>query len=220
MSHSNRLASLLAAALLVGIVGACGSERPSSATGSTSARGEGPADCQAVGTTAEGTVHLCFDPAAGDAHGRFVLARASTSRELEISPPAPTPTASDAGRVGHWAWAALGPDGKTILAQWSAECEVPIAFFVDVESGSPTPVTGEADWARSPESLALGWTTDGRAIVFMPKRAPCGSGARSPGVYLYSVPGEAELLFKGRRSVLVDASTAPRTVSELRQAGR
>ena len=33
-------------------------------------------------------------------------------------------------RVGHWAKAFLSPDGKAFLAQWSAECELPFAFFV------------------------------------------------------------------------------------------
>ena len=77
---------------------------------------------------------------------------------LAISKPA-------GAKVGHWAKAYLSPDGKTFLAQWSAECELPTAFFVPVRGGAPQPVTGEADWTKAPSSAADGWTEDGRAIV-------------------------------------------------------
>jgi len=68
-------------------------------------------------------------------------------------------------KVGHWAKAYLSPDGKTFLAQWSAECEIPAAFFVPVRGGVPRVVTGEANWGNAPSSVADGWTEDGRAIV-------------------------------------------------------
>ena len=77
---------------------------------------------------------------------------------LAISKPA-------GAKIGHWAKAYLSPDGKTFLAQWSAECEVPFAFLVPVRGGTPRVVTGEANWARAPMSVADGWTEDGRAIV-------------------------------------------------------
>ncbi len=67
--------------------------------------------------------------------------------------------------VGHWAKAFLSPDGRTFLAQWSAECEIPTTFVVPVRGGVPRVVTGEADWAKAPQSVADGWTEDGRAIV-------------------------------------------------------
>ena len=76
-------------------------------------------------------------------------------------------------KVGHWAKAFLSPDGKTFLAQWSAECEIPAAFFVPVRGGTPRVVTGEADWAKAPQSVADGWTEDGRAIVEV-SRGDCG----------------------------------------------
>jgi hypothetical protein len=90
--------------------------------------------------------------------------------------------------VGHWAKAFLSPDGKTFLAQWSAECEVPIAFFVDAGGGGPRVVTGEANWLDAPESVADGWTGDGRAIVELPHGA-CGGSASQPGVYFISLDG-------------------------------
>ena len=77
-------------------------------------------------------------------------------------------------KVGHWAKAYLSPDGKTFLAQWSAECEVPFAFLVPVRGGVPRVVTGEADWTKAPQSSADGWTGDGRAIVEI-SRGDCGS---------------------------------------------
>jgi hypothetical protein len=68
-------------------------------------------------------------------------------------------------KVGHWAKAYLSPDGKTFLAQWSAECEIPTAFFVPARGGVPKAVTGEAKWSDASPSVADGWSEDGRAIV-------------------------------------------------------
>lgn len=96
-------------------------------------------------------------------------------------------------KVGHWATAYLSPDGKTRLAQWSAECEVPIAFFVSARGGRPRVVSGENDWADAPESIAIGWTSDGRALVEFP-RAGCGSGLERPGVYAVRLDGTRTFL--------------------------
>lgn len=172
--------------------------------------------CQRIGTFHGEALRLCFKPNADD-HGRFFLRSGTTARKLAVSSPGPTPTAADAGKAGHWAWAAVSPDEKTLLAQWSAECEVPLAFLVDLANGAPTPVTGESDWAESPMSIALGWTTDGRAIVFLPKGGSCGDGTSPPGVYLYSQGGEGDLLFPGRRTS-IDGSKRPRPVAALQQA--
>ena len=95
--------------------------------------------------------------------------------------------------IGHWAKAFLSPDGETFLAQWSAECEAPFAFFVDASGGRPRVVTGEARWAAAPESVADGWTDDGRAIVELPHGA-CGGAAGRPGVYFISVDGRRTLV--------------------------
>nr|MDQ3823714.1 hypothetical protein [Actinomycetota bacterium] len=104
----------------------------------------------------------------------------ATWRVLVAGPPG---SVHDGMQIGHWAGAWLSPDGRTLLAQWSAECEIPIAFFVDVERGSMRPVTGEQRWTNAPESVALGWAPDGRARVRFPKGA-CGRSSDRPGVYL------------------------------------
>jgi hypothetical protein len=91
-------------------------------------------------------------------------------------------------KVGHWAKAFLSPDGKTFLAQWSAECEVPFAFLVPVRGGAPRVVTGEADWRRAPQSSADGWTEDGRAIVEI-SRGDCGTPSRRE-LYLVASGGQ------------------------------
>ena len=87
------------------------------------------------------------------------------------------------GWVGHWASLALSPDGETILARWSGECETSTAYFVSVGSGKPRPVTGERDLSKAPESSPIGWAKDGRARVRLFASA-CGIAAHRPGVYL------------------------------------
>jgi hypothetical protein len=90
-------------------------------------------------------------------------------------------------KIGHWAKAFLSPDGKTFLAQWSAECEVPTSFVVSVRGGVPRAVTGEADWVEAPPSVADGWTEDGRAIVEI-SRGDCGLPSHRT-VYLVALDG-------------------------------
>lgn len=82
---------------------------------------------------------------------------------------------------GFWRTAMISPDGKTLLAQWSGECELQKAFFVAATGGASKPVTGEADWATGPESEALGWE-GARARVRLPKRGEAVSV--KPGIYL------------------------------------
>jgi hypothetical protein len=102
-------------------------------------------------------------------------------------------------KVGHWAHAYPSPEGKVLLAQWSAECEVPIAFFVRGRAGAPTPVLGKS-LRDAPVSVADGWTQDGRAIVEFPAAA-CGSGIHRPGIYFVSLDGSKTLVQPLRRSV-------------------
>jgi hypothetical protein len=80
--------------------------------------------------------------------------------------------------IGNWRWAALSPDGRTILAQWAGDC--PQAYFADRGDGGLRPV--------SDFSAALGWTTEGDAIVYVPSDGPC--TGRRPGVYFASPNGE------------------------------
>jgi hypothetical protein len=110
------------------------------------------------------------------------------------------PTQRPAGaKVGHWARAYPSPDGKVLLAQWSAECEVPIAFFVRGRDGAPKPVLGKS-LRDAPMSVADGWTRDGRAIVEFPAAA-CGSGIHKPGIYFVSLEGSKTLVQPLRPSV-------------------
>jgi hypothetical protein len=192
MSRSARPALLAATLLFAAGLGACSgdeqearsvTEQTANNSLPTSAKDRG--DCQTAGEAGAERLQLCFKPNADD-HGRFFLENGSSERRLAVSPPGPTPSAAAAGLVGHWAWAALSPNGKTILAQWSAECEVPIAFLVDIRVGSPRPITGEEDWAKAPVSVALGWTTDGRAIALLAEGP--GLWKRSERVGPLSVP--------------------------------
>jgi hypothetical protein len=70
------------------------------------------------------------------------------------------------------------PDGKTLLAQWSGECESQSTYLVSTTSGEVRSILDPAA-----ESTALGWTKDGRAEIKVP-RSICGaSGASVPGIY-------------------------------------
>jgi hypothetical protein len=85
--------------------------------------------------------------------------------------------------AGWWTAAFLSRDGTRLLLQWSGQCEIPVAFFARMTGGAARPVTGEAGLGGAPESVALGWASDGRAVVDLPKGA-CGGVASRPGVYL------------------------------------
>ncbi|HET9675301.1 MAG TPA: hypothetical protein VFP31_10885 [Gaiellaceae bacterium] len=72
--------------------------------------------------------------------------------------------------LGRWHNAMLSPDGETLLAQWTAECEIPVAFFVPVEMRKPRPVA-----PTRYETVAVGWNaTDGRASSSTAARAAAG----------------------------------------------
>jgi hypothetical protein len=169
-----------------------------------------PGECQPVGRHGATTYLLCVRINDNE-HGTFIAKRGSLERTLPVPNPGPTPTATDAGRVGHWAWAALSPDGSTFLGQWSAECEVPIAFFARLDGRALRPVTAEHNWADSPNSIAYGWTTDGRAIVRLP-RQPCGAAAKKPGLYLINRAGRRTLI---RPAAPIGKSIRPRSASSI-----
>jgi len=95
-------------------------------------------------------------------------------------------------RAGFWAYALPSPDGSRLLAQWSGECEVPNAFFID--DGRAVTVDGHRQISRAAESTALGWTPDGRAVAVV-SGGPCSSGFARAGVYIIDEPGNGELLF-------------------------
>ena len=90
--------------------------------------------------------------------------------------------------LGRWQSAQLSPDGKTLLAQWTAECEIPVAFFVPLATRKPRPVAPVRY-----ETVAVAWNADGRAGVFFNGGA-CGAGLERPGLYLVSLDGEREFV--------------------------
>lgn len=94
-------------------------------------------------------------------------------------------------RDGWWVYALPSPDGSRLLAQWSGECEVPHAFFID--GRSVITVDGFERIGPAADSWALGWTRDGRAVVSLSGGA-CSTAFSRPGVYLVSGPGDGELL--------------------------
>jgi hypothetical protein len=83
---------------------------------------------------------------------------------------------------GHWQYAYPSPDGSRLLLGWSDECEIPSAYFVSSSGGEPTEITGVSEWKAAPEAIALGWTSDGRALALM-LGPGCGDGYSPPGVY-------------------------------------
>jgi hypothetical protein len=78
-------------------------------------------------------------------------------------------------RRGYWRSAELSPDRHSLLLQWSGECEVPTAYLARADGGGLR--------AAAPESVALGWTRSGRAVVDLP-RGGCAGSTRRPGIYL------------------------------------
>ena len=104
-----------------------------------------------------------------------------------------------AKRRGHWRAALLSPDGATVLAQWSGECEVPRAFFIDTATGAAHPVTGERDERPfdAPNSIGLAWADDRTALVVLPDGA-CGPGTQPGGLYAIAVGQPPRLIYHAR----------------------
>jgi hypothetical protein len=90
---------------------------------------------------------------------------------------------------GHWVKAFVSPDLKTVLAQWSGECEAQSAYFVS-RGGKLRPVTG----AAADESIALGWV--GRRARILVPRAACGAQYATPGIYLVDPAGGKPVLVR------------------------
>lgn len=91
------------------------------------------------------------------------------------------------GRVGHWVWAQRAPRGDAILAQWSAECEVPVAYLV----------RGGKLRAYGSETTALGWLAGGDALVHY-MQGGCGSQTLR-GIYAVPRDGKPRLLLRTAR---------------------
>jgi hypothetical protein len=124
--------------------------------------------------------YLLCSPLAADNPTRIEVAD-GRSRQVVAGPPPHARRASL--HIGYWRDAYLSPDGKTVLAVWSVECESPTAFFESVRGEDLRPVTGEHDWRKAPESVGLGWTKRGLAVVQL-FAGECGNGYPKPGIYL------------------------------------
>ena len=116
----------------------------------------------------------------------FGAAGAKTKLRVVARPP---------GRVGHWVWAVFAPRGNAFLAQWSAECEVPVAFLAVHNTLRPY---GGRTIRDAPASVALGWLPGGEAVISFPAGGGCGSAFRIPGVYAVPRTGKAGLLLATR----------------------
>jgi len=113
-------------------------------------------------------------------------------RRAPVESPAP-----NTSPIGHWAGVQLSPDRRTLLAQWSAECETPQAFLVSRRTGSALRLGGAAD-----DSIALGWSNDGRALIHFPSGVCGGTYRGGPGVYAVD-RGRLRLLFETERRATV-----------------
>ena len=89
--------------------------------------------------------------------------------------------------IGHWVWAEHSPSGDAILAQWSAECEVPVAYLV--ANGRPR--------KYGDETAALGWLPSGQALVHFRPLGCAGSGRN--GIYAVPRRGEPRLVLRTAR---------------------
>jgi hypothetical protein len=98
------------------------------------------------------------------------------------------------GPAGYWIYVRVARDRRTLLVQWSGECESPTAFLLTPDRrlrpvGAPTRRAG-------PESRAMGWSPSGRPVVSFPGGI-CGSGYRGgPGVYSIAPDGTPSLIVR------------------------
>jgi hypothetical protein len=76
---------------------------------------------------------------------------------------------------GYWRSIELSPDRRSLLLQWSGECESQTAYLARAD-GRGLRVVGR-------ESVALGWARSGRAVLDLPRGA-CAGSTRRPGIYL------------------------------------
>jgi hypothetical protein len=97
-------------------------------------------------------------------------------------PPPQLPLPKGIG-LGHWRYA-FGSAGTPTLAQWSGECELPVAY--EIVGGRPV---GLGAGGAPVESVALGVSLSGAPIVLFPRTA-CGNGEGRVGVYIRNPHGD------------------------------
>jgi hypothetical protein len=97
---------------------------------------------------------------------------------VKLTGPAET-VRHDPHPAGFWVGDRLfpSPDRKTLLVQWSGQCEVQSTYLLSAQTGARRSILGPAD-----ESSALGWTRDGRAKIRVP-RPVCGGAHLRAGIY-------------------------------------
>lgn len=148
-----RRATLCLAVLVAAAAAGCGGDENPVAAPSTAASAI-PAWCAPMEPGRNDLFLLCRRPGPGQ-HGGF---RLRGRGPIEIALPTDSP-------AGHWSGGFLSPDGRMLLLQWTAECEVPFALFVPARGGTPRFVTGEPTMEEARPSIAHGWTLGGEAIV-------------------------------------------------------
>jgi hypothetical protein len=147
-----------------------------------------PGGCVVASRRAANWILLCGRIASGTLLPTSIERLISGRRRLIVGPP--VRRGPDGQIHGHWVYASVSPDTHQLLAQWSGECEVPTAFLVQGRKARPF---GSATYAGAPESDALGWLRDGRAVVHFPVGA-CGGSFRRPGTYVVARPGKPRLV--------------------------
>jgi hypothetical protein len=89
----------------------------------------------------------------------------------------------------------LSPDRRTVLGQWSGECEGQSTYLVAIGNGGPKSVFVS-------ESRARGWTKDGRARVFLAEPGFGSERGYRPGLYLVEPKTMERVLVRPVRSRL------------------
>jgi hypothetical protein len=131
---------------------------------------------------------LCGYPYVKGEHSTIV--RFDPSGRHTVSGPAER---SPHGPAGWWQSVSPAPDGRTLLAQWSGECEVPTAYLVDAASGRLT-ILGTKGPRQPVESRGLGWS--GAAALVMLPHSACSGSAEPPGIYAFDTNGAHRLVYR------------------------
>jgi hypothetical protein len=99
------------------------------------------------------------------------------------------------GPAGYWVYARVAPDRRTLVVQWSGECESPAAFLIERDRrlrpvGSAT--------RPAPESRAMGWSPTGHLVVDFPGGVCAGSYHGGPGIYSIDRDGTPKLIVRAK----------------------
>ena len=172
---------LFALAVLAGCAGGTDEEAAAPRVVTTEESEFPPARCDLLEPGWNHGYAICQDPRNPRDRGHFEF----KGKRIPIEYPYDAP-------AGQWSDGFLRRDGRgPLLLQWTAECEVPIAFFAAMTGGKLRHVFGgerPEDWKAT---IAHGWTSDGKAIVeVMPGCSESGERA----IWLVSPSGERRRL--------------------------